>query len=304
MKPIAAIITALAVALSAGAETPKAPACAEGQAVSFEDLAAAHKAILYGDYHGTREMPAVFADAVAQAAAGERRVLVALEYPPEWQADLDAVMAALDELAALDAFSMHHTKDGRTSDAMRNMLLQLRALKLAGADIHVVAADSRRYRTDEDRAAVSALDLPDSVDRTLSVWDLDLALHTKAACEAVDCDLILMFAGNYHTGLATRPSQVIDPMTGEATSNRAATAGFVLNKFTPVASVMLVHRGGMAHNRVAGKLAIREELATAPDFMEEDGVYYCTGPHSFTHMFSVGLVFPSEDTLAPAPESQ
>ena len=61
-------LTALALlAVTAEAETAEteAPTCAEGQAVSFEDLAAAHKAILFGDYHGTQEMPEAFGDAVA-----------------------------------------------------------------------------------------------------------------------------------------------------------------------------------------------------------------------------------------------
>ena len=300
-------LTALALlAVTAEAETAETEiaACAEGQAVSFEELAAAHKAILYGEYHGTKQMPAGFADAVTQAAAGERRVLVALEYPPEWQADLDAVMAAPDELAALDAFSMHHTKDGRTSDAMRNMLLQLRALKLAGADIHVVAADSRRYRTDADKAAVAALDLPDSVDPVLGVRDLDLALHAKAACQAVGCDLILLYAGNMHTRLATTQSGMLNTKTGEITPFRTAPAGFVLKKFMPVASVMLVHQGGLSTSRSGNFLSTREVTPTVPDYVSEDGVYYCTGPDSVSHMFSVGRVMSSEDTLAPAPEDR
>jgi hypothetical protein len=306
---IAALGLCLSPVLSAGAEPPAGAsnddaACAEGQAVSFEDLAGTYKAILFGEYHGTRQMPAVFGEAVTHAAAGGRRVLVALEYPPEWQTDLDAVMAAPDELAALDAFAMHHTQDGRTSDAMRNMLLQLRALKLAGADIHVVAADSRRYRTDEDRAAVEALDLPDSVDPALGVRDLDLALHAKAACEAAGCDLILLYAGNMHTRLATTQSRMLNTKTGEITPFRVAPAGFVLKKYMPVASVMLVHRGGLATSRTGNFLSTREVTPTAPDYVPEDGVFYCAGPDSVSHMFSVGWVSPSGDTLAPATESR
>ena len=135
-------LTALALlAVTAEAETAEteAPTCAEGQAVSFEDLAAAHKAILFGDYHGTQEMPEAFGDAVAEAAGGDRRVVVALEYPANWQPDLDAMMAAPDEVTALDVFARRSTRDGRTSEAMRNLLLQLRALlQLLGARARVV----------------------------------------------------------------------------------------------------------------------------------------------------------------------
>ena len=302
----AAALLALGAGSPAGAETADAPpaACPQGQAVSFGDLAAMHKAILYGEYHGTMQMPAVFAGEVAKAAAGGRRVLVALEYPPDWQDDLDATMAAPDELAALDAFDTHHTQDGRTSDAMRNLLLQLRALKLAGADIHVVAADSRRFRSAADKAAVAGLDLPAGVDPVLGVRDLDLALHSKAACEAVQCDLILLYAGNMHTRLTTLESGMMNMQTGKMTPFRTAPAGFVLKQFMPVASVYLAHRGGWATNRRGNFVSMAEVDPAVPAYAAEDGVYYCAGADNVSHMFSVGKIKSSADTLAPAPETQ
>lgn len=302
MKRCALIIFALANALGAIAEEAQisSTACPEGQAVSFEEIAASHKAILYGEYHGTQEMPAMFADAVAAAAGSDRRVVVALEYPADWQADLDAVMSAPNEVAALDAFADHHTADGRTSNAMRNMLLQLRALKAAGADIHVIAADTRRIRTQAERAAVAALDLPVTVDRTLGVRDLDMALKAKAACEETACELILLYAGNFHTRLATFESYMLNTETGEKTPFRVAPVGYVLSQFMPAASVYLVHRGGYAFNQRGNAVGMNEVYANAPDFVHEDGVYYCTGPDSISHVLSVGRVSSSADTLAPA----
>lgn len=303
------ILSAAALAMLAGTAQAEAAgedvsACPEGQVVSFEDLTATHKAILYGEYHGTREMPAMFADQVAQAAADGRRIVVALEYPPDWQGDLDAVMAAPDELAALDAFATHHTGDGRTSNAMRNLLLQLRALKLAGADIHVIAADASRIRSEADKAAVAGLDLPASVDPVLGVRDLDLALHSKAACEAINCDLILLYAGNMHTRLATTESSMLNTKTGETTSFRTAPAGFVLKQFMPVASVYLAHRGGLATNRTGNVQSTREVDPAVPGYAVEDGVYYCAGADNVSHVLSVGKILSSADTLAPAPETR
>ena len=295
-----AVVTLMA--FGARAETDAPEACPQGQAVSFEDLAAAHKAILFGEYHGTKEMPAAFAEAVREAAGGGRRVVVALEYPPGWQGDLDAVMAAPNEMAAIDAFAMHHTADGRTSDAMRNLLLQLRAMKLAGADVHVIAADSRRIRTEEEQAAVAALDLPDRVDRVLGVRDLDLALHSKAACEAVSCDLILLYAGNAHTRLSTMQSGMLNTRSGEVTPFWTAPVGYVLRQSMPVASVVLVHRGGLATNMTGNFVSTREVQPTAPGYSVEDGVYYCAGPDNVSHVLSVGTIVSSADTLAPAKE--
>lgn len=300
MRAILGAAALAALAVNAEAETPGAEiaACPEGQAVSLEDIAATHKTILFGDYHGTKEMPAAFGDAVAEAAAGGRRVVVALEYPPDWQGDLDAVMMAPDDVAALDAFAGNHTSDGRTSDAMRNMLLQLRALKLAGADIQVVAADSRRVRTDEDRAAAAALDLPEEVDRDLGVRDLDLALYAKAACEAAGCDLILLFAGNMHTRMGIAESGWFDE-AGNKTSFWTAPAGYVLSGLMPTASVYLFSRGGYVANRASGgAIGLRKVEPVVADFVSEDGDYYCMGDGlAYSHGLSVGTVSPSFDTI-------
>lgn len=297
-------LTALALlAVTAEAETAETEiaACAEGEAVSFEDLAAAHKAILYGDYHGTLEMPALFADQVAKAAAGGRRVVVALEYPANWQPDLDTVMAAPDEVAALDAFAMHRLPDGRTSDAMRNMLLQLRALKVAGANITVIAADARELRTDADRAAAEALDLPEEVDRVLGQRDLDLALHAKAACDASACELIMLYAGNMHTRLGVMESAWFD-QAGNRMPFQTAPAGYILSGFMPTASVYLMNRGGYVANRGRnGAFGLRKIAPVIADYVTDDGTYYCMGDDPmFSHGLSVGMISPSEDSLAAA----
>lgn|GEM_PF-1555382 len=296
MRVFQAITVAAFLAAGAQAEeaTFKPAACEEGQAVAFEDLAAAYSAILFGEYHGTTEMPEAFGNAVAQAAGNGRRIVVALEYPPDWQDDLDSVMAAPDEVAAMDAFAMHHTGDGRTSDAMRNMLLQLRALKLAGADIHVIAADKRRERTVEEAEQAAALDLPDMVDRTLGQRDIDLALHSKAACEAIGCDLILLYAGNMHTRLSITESGWFDE-AGNKTPFWTAPAGYVLAQFMPAASVYLFHRGGYGMSQsTEGMYGMRKLTPSAPEFVAEDEVYYCTGGDPmFSHALSVGKVTPS-----------
>jgi len=292
-----AVAALLATGAQAEEATFKPAACEEGQAVAFDDLAAAYSAILFGEYHGTTEMPEAFGNAVAQAAGNGRRIVVALEYPPDWQDDLDSVMAAPDEVAAMDAFATHHTSDGRTSDAMRNMLLQLRALKLAGADIHVIAADKRRERTVAEAEQAAALDLPDMVDRTLGQRDIDLALHSKAACEAIGCDLILLYAGNMHTRISVTKSSMLNSETGELTPFWTAPVGYVLTQFMPTGSVYLGHRGGIAINMIGNVQSAHAVKPVLPDFPVEDGKYYCSGMN--TYFLSVGTILSSADTLAP-----
>ena len=294
MKHLVAIITVLGVVLSAGADTPEAPTCAEGQAVSFEELAAAHKAILFGDYHGTLEMPEAFGDAVAEAAGSDRRVVVALEYPANWQRDLDAMMAAPDELAALDVFARRSTRDGRTSDAMRNLLLQLRALKLAGADVTVRAIDIARPAP-KARARAAELGLPPEIDQQRGLRNIIMGLNSVEACEMVECDLLLMFSGNAHTRLDVMDSASYMPTEGETTSYREAAAGNIIARKMPTASVYLSHRGGYARNQSPdGVFGARELTPTTPGYVAEDRTYYCTGERDrYTHVFSVGQVSPA-----------
>ena len=290
-------LTALALlAVTAEAETAEteAPTCAEGQAVSFEDLAAAHKAILFGDYHGTQEMPEAFGDAVAEAAGGDRRVVVALEYPANWQPDLDAMMAAPDEVMALDVFARRSTRDGRTSEAMRNLLLQLRALKLAGADVTVRAIDMARPAPNAVSRAAE-LGLPPEIDQQRGLRNIIMGLNSVEACEMVECDLLMMFSGNAHTRLDVRDSASYMPTEGEITSYREAAAGNIIVRKMPTASVYLSHRGGYARNQSPdGVFGLRELTPTAPGYVAEDRTYYCTGERDrYTHVFSVGPVSPA-----------
>ncbi len=307
MKPFLYLAALAFLACSAHADTAGSDpaACPEGQAVSLEEIAATHKAILYGEYHGTNEMPAAFADQVVALARKGRRIVVALEYPRRLQGDLDAVMAAPDEVKALDAFAMHHTNDGRTSDAMRNMLLSLRALKLAGADIQVIAADSDAQPSEADAARAAAFDLPARVDRKLGQRDLDLAMNAREACEATGCDLILLYAGNVHTRLEIMQSSMMNMISGEQTPFWTAPAGYVLSRFMPTASVYLAHRGGSATNRTEQGIGLRKISPALPDFAMEDGLYYCASPDwPVSHVLSVGEISSSADTLAPLPDME
>ena len=300
MRVIAAVMVVLGLALPVNAEMqevtePAQAMCPEGQSVSIETLAGTHKAILFGEYHGTREMPEVFGDMVGEAAAGGRRVVVALEYRANWQADLDAVMAAPNEVSALDAFAMHSTRDGRTSDAMRNLLLQLRALKLAGANVTVRAIDMAW----PDPTAVSRaaeLGLPPGIDQQYGLRNIIMGLNAVQVCEEAQCDLLMVYAGNMHTRLDVMDSSIYNPIEEKVIEFREAPAGYIIVQNMPTAAVYLGHRGGWATNRTKLGFGMHEIEPVLPDFAVEDGIIYCMG--NGTYFQSVGKIYSSEDSLA------
>jgi len=122
--------------------------------------------VFVGETHGTAETPAAFAGLTCQALA-HGPVIVALEFPVSMQPVLDAAMVAPSDEAARAAilgwesgpFRFH---DGRGSEAMLDLLLRLRAMRLAGRPLTVVASvpESPRVQgfgqsyAELDRAAV------------------------------------------------------------------------------------------------------------------------------------------------------
>jgi hypothetical protein len=116
-------------------------------------LSAPQRVIVVGEMHGTAETPAAFAEMVC-AAAEQGPVTVALELPTSMQPQLDAFLAASDDAAALQALEGTHfmdprMNDGRSSRAMLDMLLSIRALRAAGRDVTIHAfqpSDSSRPR--------------------------------------------------------------------------------------------------------------------------------------------------------------
>jgi hypothetical protein len=99
--------------------------------------------VLVGESHGTNEVPAMFADLVCGASA-TRKVVVALEQPPEEQGAIDAFIESDGGAAAKAAFLKSPIwsgpfRDGRSSQAMLALFEQLRHLKHEGRIQAVVA---------------------------------------------------------------------------------------------------------------------------------------------------------------------
>lgn len=128
-----------------------------------ELLALERRYIVVGELHGTTEVPAAFAQLVC-AAAEQGPATVALELPAAMQPQLDAFLAATDEAAALAALEGTHflnprMNDGRSSRAMLEMMLSVRALRAAGRDVAFHAFQPSRSRPRELSQAWYELDM-------------------------------------------------------------------------------------------------------------------------------------------------
>jgi hypothetical protein len=138
-----------------------------------------------GETHGTAEIPATFGDMVCDALAHGRYVTVALERPNTEQAAIDALVGSGDRKVAeqelLNQPDWRESYDGRTSQAMLDLLFQLRKLKAQYAVLRVVAI------VDPDAFASS----PAADDEAMG--HAVLALEDKQSA-----DLVLVLTGNIH----------------------------------------------------------------------------------------------------------
>ena len=100
--------------------------------------------VIFGEAHGTTELPALFGDLVCAVAATGRPVVVGVEFLPANQPHLEAFLAtqeadnARKTLLSAPAWS---DRAGRASVAMLAMLEQVRSLHAAGVDVRLVAFD-------------------------------------------------------------------------------------------------------------------------------------------------------------------
>ncbi|NMO16066.1 hypothetical protein HPC49_43325 [Pyxidicoccus fallax] len=102
--------------------------------------------LLLGEMHGTQEVPRFVAQAACQAAVAGVPVTVGLELPLESQTRVDTFLdsagAEEDWLKLMEApFWRSPYPDGRSSEAMANMLEQLRQLRSQGLDVDAFVFD-------------------------------------------------------------------------------------------------------------------------------------------------------------------
>ena len=173
-----------------------APAC-----VSIDlpdEFLEGQEVLLVGDFHGTAEIPAFFAELACAALGGTRDLIVALELPAEEQGRVDSYLdsagSEADRRALLEgAFWNQEYQDGRRSRAMAAMIERLRTVRKAG-----LALEPPR------RVAVLLMDVstvssPGARDRSMA----DAILRAlRASASTVEPVLLMAYAGNLHTRTA------------------------------------------------------------------------------------------------------
>lgn len=145
---------------------------------------AAGKAIVIGEMHGTREVPAAVAGLACLLARHHERVLVGLEIPETMATGfLEPFYAAADAQAGMALATSHpfwtarESQDGRSSVAMLDLLESLRPLVRLGK-VDILAFDRA---VPEDGAA-----------------DRDLLMAQAIEERRADADALLILTGNIH----------------------------------------------------------------------------------------------------------
>src|SRR2546430_9350177 len=132
-----AFVVSLLGAACASAAPPPAPS------VSIPGLEAAVKPgmlVVFGDIHGTAEIPDFVGDA-ARALAKHQRVHVGLEMPVSETKALQAFLSG-DDQSLLDTPTWTRSyQDGRTSQAVLGLLRKLREARRSGLTIEVFFFD-------------------------------------------------------------------------------------------------------------------------------------------------------------------
>lgn len=164
---IAPCIALLAGCLSA-ARPALVPPPVDGSGGAVELLAQAmgnRPLVLLGEMHGTREIPALVADLVADRLGSGERVVLALEIGEREQPAVDRYLSsggtAADRAALLAGEHWTEpTHDGRDSRAMYDLIERMRLARTDGRDIAVLPFDAggpdrSRSMADRIRQAVS-----------------------------------------------------------------------------------------------------------------------------------------------------
>lgn len=148
----------------------------------------AGRILLFGEMHGTRELPQAFGEVVCQAAR-TAPVVVGLEHPGSEAGRLAAVVGAAGSPEATTAVlraSPYWTSKyqyGATSEAMMALLARLAALRSAGMPIEVFVFDVEQAAQGPDR-------------------DERMAANIARMARAHPGAQLLILTGNYHARTA------------------------------------------------------------------------------------------------------
>ncbi|PTL84053.1 hypothetical protein [Vitiosangium sp. GDMCC 1.1324] len=117
--------------------------------------------LLLGELHGTQEVPRFVAQGACQTASTGTPVTVGLELPVENQQRVATFLRSAgtedDWLKLMEApFWRNPYQDGRASEAMANLLEQLRKLRSQGLDVDAFAFDHPEFKGQQHEDAMTA----------------------------------------------------------------------------------------------------------------------------------------------------
>lgn len=270
--------------------------CNSGQPYSLSQIATQNRAILVGELHGTEEMPAEFLRIVEELTGQRSNIVVAVEYPALWQDQLDNILASENAVALKERFDRLSTGDGRTSEAMESLMEGLWVLRKQNKNLFVVGVDYWKKDYPDDDLSIPDW-IPDEVEAENSIRDIRMGQNVVAACEHRDCDLLLYYAGNFHTKTVMSMGGSLNPETGEILRFPVMPSGAVIAHSFPTASIFLSHRGGDITANVDGEFGRRVRKPNAPDYVIDDHIPYCaaTSDLAYDYNISVGTISSSVD---------
>lgn len=142
--------------------------------------------LLFGEIHGVREFPAFFGESACHVAASGRPLTVALELPGSEQLAVDAYLASggspADQAALLATpFWTRAYQDGRSSEAMADLLRRLHRLRAAGFRLEVFLFDVERPGPDRDARMAERLIAYQRAHPSAGILVLTGNLHARTA---------------------------------------------------------------------------------------------------------------------------
>lgn len=189
----------------------------------LEDALASNAILVFGDTHGTQEIPQ-FVGRVVDTIARRKPVVLAMEIPHEQDAALARFVRGPGDAAAREAllkepFWQAEYQDGRRSTAMLALIESIRVLRAGGANVDLFAFDVEAGPGVSDRA------------RDRGMADKILALRSRRPDAA-----IVAYVGSLH---AVRGSVDFDP-------DKRWMARWLIDAGVPVVSLAPRHREGSA----------------------------------------------------------
>jgi hypothetical protein len=190
LRLIETVIFVLTAALPrlSGAATAPPPVCTPVAGLSDATESTKHRFLVFGEVHGTSEIPEFFADTICQLSES-KPILVLLEFDRRDGQLINRHIHADVRVTApiLLANWTERVNDGRTSKAMLAMIGRLRQLVLAGRKLAVAGIK------------------PDNFEQPAK-YELAMANEIRGAAAAHRGSAVLVLVGNLHSRKTSLPA--------------------------------------------------------------------------------------------------